>query len=347
MTKMGQILQEGADRPDTPELAARAAGFAEKYETPMTPEVYWTWFVYATRRNETLNEMLDRAMNMGEPITEAALTDIYHQHLSPRSMSDDLHAIGRTLSSALGEVSDAVESNIKDSSAFSGALRSAKQSLVHGTSKREVSEIITQLHKANQQHIASAQRMQFHLEKNRAQVSKLERELLDVKRAANTDYLTKLANRRRLEEMLEDALFAARHKDQSVAFALGDIDGLQEINTKWGLSAGDNVLKVYANELGKSLTGNQLPARFSGAKFALLLPNTSGQGGVEIAESIRQSFKRIDWVSDDTGDQIGNLTVSFGVTELREGDTRERLIDRADKLLMEAKQAGKDRVVFA
>ena len=348
MTQVMQINVIGQDeQAGSVEVAERAIGFAQKYKTPLVPEVFSVWFAYAERNNQELNNLLDQIMNTGQPITESSLSEIYHQKLSPRAMSDDLKEIGSSLTSALGDVSETIESNMKEHSAFSGTLRSAKNSLVHGTSKREINSTISQLHKANQSHLASAQRMSVQLEKNRTKVSRLERELIEVKRAANTDYLTKLANRRRMDDLLDDALLVARHKKQNVTFAMGDIDGMEEVNLQWGISAGDNVMKVYANELQRQLNGSQVPARFSGAKFALLLPNTSSTEAQNIVEKIRTNFRNINWVSDDTGEKIGNLTVSFGLTDLRKGDTKERLIDRADKLLMEAKDSGRDQVAIS
>jgi diguanylate cyclase len=348
---MAQVMRIGAadeeERAGNDEIARRAIGFAERYDTPLIPEVFSVWFAYAGRRNGQLNDLMDKWMNTSQPFTESALCEVYHQYLSPRTLSDDLREIGSDLSSAIGDVSETIETNLREHSAFSGALRSAKQSLVHGSSKREISSTIAHLHKVNQSHLASAQRMSVQLEKNRNKVSRLERELMEVKRAANTDYLTKLANRRRLDDLLDDALLVARHKKHAVTFALGDIDGLEQVNQRWGLSAGDNVMKVYANELQKKVSGSQVPARFSGAKFALLLPNTPVQDALDLVEQIRVNFRNIDWVSDDTGEKIGNLTVSFGLTDLRDGDTKERLIDRADKLLMEAKDSGRDKVAVS
>ena len=348
MTQVMQIGSKGQDdRAGASEVAERAIGFAQKYQTPLVPEVFSVWYTYAERKNQELNDLLDHAMNTNQPITESSLSEIYYQKLSPRALSDDLKEIGTSLTNALGDVSETIESNMREHSNFSGTLRSAKHSLVHGSSKREITATISNLHKANQSHLASAQRMSVQLEKNRTKVSRLERELMEVKRAANTDYLTKLANRRRMDDLLDDALLVARHKKHSVTFAMGDIDGMEEVNQRWGLSAGDNVMKVYANELQRRLSGSQVPARFSGAKFALLLPNTSSSEAQTIVEEIRTNFRNINWVSDDTGEKIGNLTVSFGLTDLREGDTKERLIDRADKLLMEAKECGRDQVAVS
>ncbi|MEM9267758.1 MAG: GGDEF domain-containing protein [Pseudomonadota bacterium] len=331
--------------PNTDEIKLRVLDFAQKYETPLIPEVYATWFAYFQRKNRDIIEQLDRAMNMSEPITEATLSELYHRHLSPRAMSDELEQIGTSLQTAVGEVSGAVEENLRDNSSFSGALRAARQSLIQGTSKRDVASIITHLHKVNQTQIAASQRVTMQLEKSRGQISKLEKELMEVKKAANTDFLTGLFNRRRLDELLEAAIFSARQRNTPMGLILCDIDNLRKVNESLGHSAGDNVLKIYARELRKQMARQEIPTRFTGAKFAIVLPEANKDRATVVAEKIRMSFSKIDWIGENTQVEIGGLTSSFGVAMLRGSDTKEVLIERADSLLSQAKNNGRDQTV--
>ncbi len=347
---MGQVMKIGGGgevdgSPPIDEITGRISEFSQKYQTPLTPETYSVWFAYFQRKNRAVGERLDRAMNMNEPLSESLMSEIFHTHLSPRAMSDELHVIGHTLQGALGDVSGVVEENLKDHSSFSGSLRAAKQALMQGTSKRDVASIITQLHKVNQTHINSAQRMNMQLEKSRGQISKLEKELVELKKSANTDFLTGLANRRRLDELLEEAIFSARQKNGVMSLILCDIDGLRRVNEELGHSAGDNVLKVYANQLRKNMARMEVPTRFTGAKFAIVLPDGALDRAQEVAEKVRNQFRIIDWVGEDSKREIGSLTSSFGVAQLKVGENKEDLIERADHLLSQAKQNGRDRTV--
>ncbi len=345
MTQLMQFDKPADQQDGFDDVANRALDFARKHRTTLTPQVFEVWFTYARRSHALLNETLDKAMNIGEPITEASLTEFWHQHLSPRAMSDDLGEISKVLQGAMGEVGEAMEGGLKDASTFSLSLRSMKQSLVTGSSKRDVAEAITKLHRINQEQIASSQKLTVQLEKNRGQVSRLERELHDLRRTANTDYLTGLANRRRLDDLLDQAVFAARQRGTPLSFVLADIDGLKRVNDGWGHSAGDNVLKTFANELRKALRGAAVPARFASAKFALLLPETSLAEATQISEELRSGFARFDWVSGESGEDIGELTVSFGATTLASGEDKSALVDRAARLLADAKDGGRNRCV--
>ena len=329
------------------EIAPRAIAFAQSHGTALTPHVFEVWYTYAARDSKAINDELDRAMNTGQPISADYLTGLYHEHLSPRSMSDQLNSIGNDLSSALGNVTDAMDENLKQTSVFTGTLRSAKQSLSHGTSKREVSDVIKQLHQANQVHLTAAQRLSVQLEKNRSQVSKLKSELIEAKKASNTDYLTGLPNRRQLDEELDKAIFECRQKDRVMSVLMGAIDDLDAVAREHGISAGDNIMKQFAQLLQRDLRTDQLAARFAGAKFAVILPGAAQDASFRVAEEVRKRFRTLDWVSRESGKQIGTMSVSFGGTLLKDGDDRASVIDRADKFLMTAQKTGKDRTVFS
>jgi diguanylate cyclase len=329
------------------ETAARAIAFARKYETSLTPEVYHVWYTYAARESRAVNEALDTAMNTGSPLTEGYLTSLYHEHVSPRAMTDQMVDIGDRMTSTIGDMTEAMDENMREHSVFSGSLRNARQTLLQGSSKRDVTEVIKELRRANQQHIQASQRLTMQLEKNRGQVAKLKSELIEAKRASNTDYLTGLPNRRMLDEQLDQAMFEARQRGYDLAILMGQIDNLEAVTRNWGLSAGDNVMRLFAEQIRKELRGNRFAARFAGAKFALVLPETSAQGGFLVAEAVRKRFKALDWVSKETGEEIGTLCVSFGGTVLRTGDGREELVDRADKFLARAQAQGADRTVMA
>lgn len=329
------------------ETAGRAIAFARKHETSLTPEVYHVWYVYAARESKAVNEALDTAMNTAAPLTEGFLTSLYHEHVSPRAMTDEMVDIGDRITSTIGDVTDAMDENMREHSVFSGSLRTARQTLLQGSSKRDVTEVIKELRRANQQHIQASQRLAMQLDKNRGHVAKLKSELIEARRASNTDYLTGLPNRRMLDEQLDQTMFEARQRGHDMAVLMGQVDNLDAVTRNWGLSAGDNVMRLFAEQIRKELKGNRFAARFAGAKFALVLPETSAQGGFLVAEAVRKRFKALDWMSKDSGEAIGTLCVSFGGTILRDGEGREDLVDRADKFLARAQSQGADRTVMA
>jgi len=325
------------------EIVARAMGFAQKYGTGLAPEVYHVWYTYAARENRMVNDTLDMAMNTDQPLSGAFMTALYHEHLSPRAMSEELNAIGTDLTDTMGSVGAAMDENLRQHSSFTGTLRSVKQSLAIGSSKQDVSEVVKRLHKANQDHLHAAQLLNIQLEKNRSQVSKLRSELIEAKKVSNTDYLTGLPNRKIMEEMLDQRIFESRQRKQPLTVLMGSIDNLQSITREAGLAAGDVVIRKFAQIAQESVRGDQMVARFAGVKFTLLLPNTDRTGGFRVAEHIRKKFRILDWTREGILAATSDVSVSFGGSVLRDGDSRSEVMDRSDRNLVSAQSEGLDR----
>lgn len=328
------------------EVAARAIAFAQQNETALTPEVYEVWYTYAARENQAVNEAVDLALNTGQGLSSERLMELHHQHISPRSMSDEISEIGAVLQATLGNVTDAMDENMRETSHFSGTLRSAKQTLSVGTSKRDVGDVIKELHRANQQHLQAAQRLTVQLEKNRSQVAKLKSDLVEARKIANTDYLTGLPNRRMMDEYLDSAIFQARQRNKPLCLMMAQIDGLDRVARDFGVTVSDNILKLLADNIRADQRGGQMAARFAGAKFAILLPDIDAQAGFMVGEAIRKRFKSLEWVAKESREEIGSLTISFGGAVLDGSDTRMSLIERADSLLIRAQHEGMDRTII-
>ncbi|HET9048530.1 MAG TPA: GGDEF domain-containing protein [Chiayiivirga sp.] len=165
-------------------------------------------------------------------------------------------------------------------------------------------------------------------------------ELGRLTRAASTDGLTGLANRRSFDETLLHLL--KHHADQGRAFSLLllDLDHFKSYNDSFGHPAGDEVLRRVGTLLPESLRGGDMAARYGGEEFAVLLSDCTAPSALRTAERIRLGFTLDPWPHRP-------VTVSIGVTQSRAGDTAERLIERADQALYAAKQQGRNRVASA
>lgn len=334
--KTSESSRTAADIPE------RALAFARKHHTQLTPEVFEVWYTYAARDNPQINEALDRAMNTGQVLDVDYLTKLYSEHLSPQSGGDALDRIGGDLHGTLSRVSDALGENLKEHSVFSGTLRNAGRHLAQGSSKGEISGVIRDLHRANQQHLQAAQKLGLQLEKSRSQVAKLKSELVEVKRNSNTDYLTGLPNRRALDEVIDIEIFDARQKKHPLSLMMCAIDNLESVTRTHGLSAGDETMKTFADITRRVLRPGQTPSRFAGARFAIVLPELEPVEALQLAEALRQRFRELDGAKG----MLGQLSISVGVTQLLEGDDRTSLVDRTDRNLTTAQGEGRDRSVM-
>ncbi|WP_413702426.1 GGDEF domain-containing protein [Psychromonas sp. KJ10-10] len=126
--------------------------------------------------------------------------------------------------------------------------------------------------------------------------------------------------------------------------AVIDIDKFKAINDTFGHLAGDKVLNVIAQTLQKSIRNTDFIARFGGEEFALLLPEISSEQCKHTLNKLCQVIKRIPFKFKK---QNISITISVGATTFSGNDTIETAFERADQALYNAKNNGRDQVIFS
>jgi len=181
------------------------------------------------------------------------------------------------------------------------------------------------------------------LDKKVAQrTSHLEDENENLLECAVTDELTKLNNRRGLNQAFERTFKYAQVQKKSITFVLCDIDHFKSVNDKFGHSAGDLALVEVAKILKSHLRSTQeIVARYGGEEFALVFVDTDLNHVIERMNKIRQEF-----VATPVFDNQ-HITMSFGITYIEDTSsiTQQMLIDATDAKLYRAKNSGRDKIV--
>jgi two-component system cell cycle response regulator len=162
---------------------------------------------------------------------------------------------------------------------------------------------------------------------------------------ARTDALTGLLNRRAfLEWAVREVRRAERYRD-SLSVILLDVDHFKRINDQRGHAGGDLALAGVARALGSIVRACDVVVRWGGEEFVVALPSTPRDGAARVAERARKELESSN-ILDALGERIA-VTASFGVAELGAGETIEQLVDRADRAMYGAKNAGRNRVLLA
>jgi diguanylate cyclase (GGDEF)-like protein/excisionase family DNA binding protein len=175
-------------------------------------------------------------------------------------------------------------------------------------------------------------------------VSTLQEAAVRLSRAeieAITDGLTGLYNHRYLHESLSEELSRARHDSHCAALLFCDLDFFKDYNDRLGHAAGDSALRATARIIESCTRRADLVARYGGEEFVVVLPRTAEPEAVEIAGRIRAAVAEYHL-------ENGGLTISIGVaTYPAAAETKEGLLEAADRALYIAKRLGRDRVVAA
>lgn len=163
-----------------------------------------------------------------------------------------------------------------------------------------------------------------------------------VKRQAITDELTQLANRRRFTETLSVEVRRAERFGDPLSLVLADLDDFKQINDRYGHQTGDEVLRRFADVLRENVRDFDLPVRYGGEEFAVLLPETGIGGAERLARRLQTALLRLR-LPEIEGDRPP-VTASFGVAAFPAARSAEALLSAADGALYRAKAAGKNRV---
>jgi diguanylate cyclase (GGDEF)-like protein len=193
---------------------------------------------------------------------------------------------------------------------------SLDNALVHASLERKVAERTAQLTVANQR----------------------------LEQLSTTDPLTGVANRRRLEEVLDGEWRRAERSDRSLSFAMIDIDRFKSYNDHYGHAAGDSCLQRVATHLRGHVRDTDVVARYGGEEFGLVMPDADMTSAVRMAEGLRNGIVALAEPLASTGAPV--VTVSIGVAAAvpSAGGTWEHLVERADAELYHAKRAGRNQV---
>lgn len=160
-------------------------------------------------------------------------------------------------------------------------------------------------------------------------------------RESRTDYLTHIANRRHFFEVLENSVAVASRYNQPLCVLALDIDHFKRVNDRYGHGGGDRVLVNIAETLQSQLRKADLVGRLGGEEFGVLLPMTTPQAALLIAERLRRTAEALDFSDLYPGLVV---TCSIGVAELQPGQQGDDLLLAADQALYRAKAEGRNLV---
>jgi len=148
-----------------------------------------------------------------------------------------------------------------------------------------------------------------------------------------TDPLTRVSNRRGLDETLESLFALMERYSESFSIAIFDIDHFKQVNDKKGHLFGDRTLQSVARVIDDSVRDTDIVARYGGEEFVVVMPHTRLEDACQFAERVRSTVEA----------NLG-VTISGGVAMALEGDNAQTLLSRADTALYSGKAAGRNRV---
>lgn len=326
------------------ELARKALDLIARYALAPSPQNYAVFTAFVSDSTPELCSDLQVLLDRGGPIPQDALDDLYDRHFTFRRIQDAVMDAGGAMSSELGAVVKTLEAAERDTAAYGEALAGASGQLDGATDSASVKRMVEGLVAATARMQRRSRELERRLQETSQEVDQLRNNLEKVREEAMTDSLTGVANRKRFDESMRKGRRDADVKGEDFSLILCDIDHFKRFNDTWGHQTGDQVIRFVAACLSRFSKDYHVVARYGGEEFGIVLPNTSIEEARIIAEKVRTTVESKRLLRKSTNEDLGNITVSLGVSQYRSSESVECLIERCDTNLYKSKQTGRNRI---
>ncbi len=155
---------------------------------------------------------------------------------------------------------------------------------------------------------------------------------------AYLDGLTQVPNRNSFDELFVEELYRVKTEHKKLSMAIIDIDNFKIFNDTHGHLVGDEVLIMMAQDINKHVRKTDIFARWGGEEFVILFIDANIEIAKIISEKLKDNIQKLEHKT------AGNITVSFGITQFKEGDTMDSIFQRCDEALYVAKENGRNRI---
>jgi diguanylate cyclase len=314
----------------------------QRYHIPPTPARFLIAYHYYMADLTDLVKVMDRLVNH-DKLNTNTIDEVHDQFFGRRIEEAELREASKKIETTVSQVVEYIDSAAEDAEHYGIVLTdfSDKAHESPGELKNAVSTVIIE----TKQMAQSNRGLEERLVASSREIVALREHLERLEREASTDALTQVANRKRFDVSLREAIAVALRDQSQLSLVMVDIDHFKRFNDTYGHLLGDQVLRLVARYLTDCIKGNDLAARYGGEEFAVILPRTRLEDGVHVAEQIRAHVASKKVVNRRTGEALGQITLSLGIAEYRYGETPADLIHRADEALYLAKKSGRDRAV--
>ena len=317
----------------------------EDFDLLPTPENYELWFVYFSKSDPDLVNMVDSILKDVEKLSEMQCYGIYNEFLSGAREEKTVEDAGNQIQRTIDDVNVAVTAAKSSALKYSQNLKEKKKE-AESNQVDDVGAFLGSVLKETDKMIGHNDLLEEMLEDSARAMEDMRRDLEAARKEALTDPLTGLSNRKAFDQEI-GRLIEKSEGDPSYSFSmiLMDIDHFKAFNDNFGHQIGDQVLKLVARTLREGVKGRDVVVRYGGEEFAVLLPETNLHGGRKIAEILRQEVEKKEVINRATGKQLAKITMSAGVSQYLSGEDSDTLVERVDTALYRAKDAGRNQVV--
>jgi diguanylate cyclase len=310
------------------------------------PVSYSIWYEYVAGINQPLRAAIDEFTTSGKVLDGAVTEELYIAHIAERDQQA-AHRVTSGFKKVMADVSRDAANAGEHAHRFGNTLEQWTEEQGNTAAGALTENGIGKLLSGTREMQGVIATLQDRLDARRKEIEKLQQEVSLAREQSLADELTGLINRRGFEMSLAACLAAEESLSQGLCLLFADIDHFKQVNDTYGHLMGDKVLRAVAQILKANVKGKDTAARFGGEEFVVLLPETSINGAISLAEKIRSTIERSRIRRTDTQQEMAQVTVSFGIASYCAGESPDDFVSRVDAALYASKTQGRNRVTVA
>lgn len=322
------------------EICNEANQFLLTHQIAPTPNHYAVIYCYFSNENAVIKQKIDQHLAAEKTLDGIFIDALYSEFLSNSQQVEDtvFTPFEDALNSSLAQIDNQVSS---EQEAMSN-LHKIEEALNRLGEFKPLQSIINFLLSAIGQSQEQHKSLSSELNKASKEVGLLKNKLEESRQEALIDTLTGLLNRRGCDKRLQELSLSNIHSSMVI-----DIDHFKNVNDSFGHSVGDKVIQLVAKTIRDHIADDDIPVRYGGEEFVVILSNKTQNIAHKTAEKIRNAISTLKLVQRKSNTQLPSITVSIGIAELKENMSWPALFNNADQALYQAKNSGRNCCVLS
>ena len=328
------------------EVLRQVIALMGQHDAPFNPISFTVWYEFVTGINAWLTQAVAKALLTEKRLSNATVMRLYQEGVAEVDPST-MYKIADELQQTMAGMGAQASRTARHVGQFGEQLDGLNTALSTSNASG-VSSLISQAREGTALMQSSVVELEQQVAASRKEIMRLQGELVRVRDEVLIDPLTKVLNRRGFDEKLAMLIEDVSEPGRTHGLVMLDIDHFKQVNDTHGHVMGDRVLQAIGEVLRSCVTDKaHSVARFGGEEFAILMPNTSKEQSLKIAELVCQRTRAMRIRDRRTHEVVLSVTVSGDVALRQPNDDPQRLIARADAALYQSKKMGRDRVTCA
>lgn len=321
--------------------AASAIGAMATHSVPANPKNYMLWYCYAAGHRPDVVKAINELIQAKSEFSDSLNEDLFQKFFGDSDRQEATTKATEGLRAMLDGVVELLGEAGLGARDYGETLKGADASLRSGG---DIKNVLSRLMEETQRVADQNTRLQGDLLKSSQEADALRETLASVERDNLTDGLTGINNRKVFDRRLKELVTQTVEEGESLCLVMLDVDFFKKFNDNFGHQLGDQVLKLVAKTMESSVRPIDVAARYGGEEFSVIMPMAKLEDAVRVANDIRAMVSSKKIIKRATGEDLGQVTLSAGVSHYVPGEPLTKLIQRADAALYHAKRTGRNRV---